>query len=306
MLSRFLEYVLQVSKNAELLIVSGAIAVLSLALPLYVIQALTRYLSNGVDETLYSLTVGVLITLVIEFLLRQFRRKAIAHSINQDEDIYRSIEALSKVNFESEKIQSITNLSGAMRAFRSKLVAKNIDRETYLYDLPFIPVFLVMMYLLSPISVLIFITILIASSIFSLSQTRISNKFQKLNTPITSLNDSFETQLVKNYPTLFLFSDYRNKLQKFANNLVLEREGKLSVQSSLNFDRIMRSWAMNVLTVLIVFTSSLLVFDGEMQIGSLIALNILAARAYPSLANLPNTLLFETKTNEIGRAWNLC
>ena len=300
MLSRFLEYVLQVSKNAELLIVSGAIAVLSLALPLYVIQALTRYLSNGVDETLYSLTVGVLITLVIEFLLRQFRRKAIAHSINQDVDIYRSIEALSKVNFESEKIQAVPNLSGAMRAFRSKLVAKNIDRETYLYDLPFIPVFLIMMYLLSPISVLIFITILIASSIFSLSQTRISNKFQKLNTPITSLNDSFETQRVKNYPTLFLFSDYRNKLQKFANNLVLEREGKLSVQSSLNFDRIMRSWAMNVLTVLIVFTSSLLVFDGEMQIGSLIALNILAARAYPSLANLPNTLLFETKTNEIG------
>ena len=103
MLSRFLEYVLQVSRNAELLIVSGAIAVLSLALPLYVIQALTRYLSNGVDETLYSLTVGVLIALVIEFLLRQFRRKAIAHSINQDQDIYRSIEALSKVNFESEK-----------------------------------------------------------------------------------------------------------------------------------------------------------------------------------------------------------
>ena len=104
MLIRFLEYVLQVCKNAELLIVSGAIAVLSLALPLYVIQALTRYLSNGVDETLYSLTVGVLITLVIEFLLRQFRRKAVAHSINQGEDIYRSIEALSKVNFESEKI----------------------------------------------------------------------------------------------------------------------------------------------------------------------------------------------------------
>ena len=40
----------------------------------------------------------------------------------------------------------------------------------------------------------------------------------------------------------------------------------------------MRSWAMNVLTVLIVFTSSILVFDGEMQVGSLIALNILAAR----------------------------
>ena len=300
MLSRFLEYVLQVSRNTELLIVSAAIAVLSLALPLYVIQALTRYLSNGVDETLYSLTVGVLITLGIEFLLRQFRRKAIAHSINQDQDIHRSIEALSKVNFESEKIQSIPNLPGAMRAFRSKLVAKNIDRETYLYDLPFVPVFLVIMYLLSPISVLILIIILIASFIFSLSQTRISKKFQKLNTPITTLNDSFETQLVKNYPTLLLFSDYQNKLQKFANNLVLEREGKLRVQSSLNLDRIMRSWAMNVLTVLIVFTSSLLVFDGEMQIGSLIALNILAARAYPSLANLPNTLLFETKTNDVG------
>ena len=145
MLSRFLEYVLKLSRNAELLIVSGVIAVLSLALPLYVIQALTRYLSNGVDETLYSLTVGVLIALLVEFILRQYRRKAIIDSVNQEQDIHESIEALSKVNFESEKLQSIPNLPEAMRAVRSKLVAKNIDRETYSYDLPFIPVFLIIM-----------------------------------------------------------------------------------------------------------------------------------------------------------------
>ena len=293
MLSRFIEYVFRVSRNTELFIVSGVITILSLALPVYVIQALTRYLSNGVDETLYALTVGVLITLVIEFLLRQFRRKAIAHSLNQDQDISQSIEALSKVNFESEKIQSLPNLPGAMRAVRSKLVAKNIDRETYLYDLPFTPIFLIIMYLLSPISVLLLLIILIANFIFSLSQTKISNKFHKLSAPITTLNDSFETQLVKNYSTLFLFSNYRTKLQKFANDLVLEREKRLSVQSSLNLDRIMRSWAVNVLTVLIVFTSSILVFGGEMQVGSLIALNILAARAYPLLAHLPTVLLFD-------------
>ena len=310
MLSRFLEYVLKLSRNAELLIVSGVIAFLSLALPLYVIQALTRYLSNGVDETLYSLTVGVLIALIVEFILRQYRRKAIIDSVNQEQDIHETIEALSKVNFESEKLQSLTNLPAAMRAVRSKLVAKNIDRETYLYDLPFIPVFLIIMYLLSPVSVLLLIIIFTASFVFSSSQIKLSNKSQKLNMPVTALNDRFETQLIKNYSTLFLFSNYRAQLQKFANTLVLEREGRLSVQSSLNLDRVMRSWAMNVLTVLIVFTSSILVFDGEMQVGSLIALNILAARAYPPLANLPVTLMFDAKAissvaAELGTAGSL-
>ena len=310
MLSRFLEYVLKLSRNAELLIVSGVIAFLSLALPLYVIQALTRYLSNGVDETLYSLTVGVLIALIVEFILRQYRRKAIIDSVNQEQDIHETIEALSKVNFESEKLQSLTNLPEAMRAVRSKLVAKNIDRETYLYDLPFIPVFLIIMYLLSPVSVLLLIIIFTASFVFSSSQIKLSNKSQKLNMPVTALNDRFETQLIKNYSTLFLFSNYRAQLQKFANTLVLEREGRLSVQSSLNLDRVMRSWAMNVLTVLIVFTSSILVFDGEMQVGSLIALNILAARAYPPLANLPVTLMFDAKAissvaAELGTAGSL-
>ena len=310
MLSRFLEYVLKLSRNAELLIVSGVIAVLSLALPLYVIQALTRYLSNGVDETLYSLTVGVLIALLVEFILRQYRRKAIIDSVNQEQDIHESIEALSKVNFESEKLQSITNLPEAMRAVRSKLVAKNIDRETYLYDLPFIPVFLIIMYLLSPVSVLLLIIIFTVSFVFSSSQIKLSNKSQKLNMPVAALNDRFETQLIKNYSTLFLFSNYQTQLQKFANTLVLEREGRLSVQSSLNLDRVMRSWAMNVLTVLIVFTSSILVFDGEMQVGSLIALNILAARAYPPLANLPGTLMFDAKAfssvaAELGTAGSL-
>ena len=109
MLNRFLEYVFKLSRNAELLIVSGVIAVLSLALPLYVIQALTRYLSNGVDQTLYSLTVGVLIALIVEFILRQYRRKAIIDSVNQDQDIHETIEALLKVNFESEKLYYVTN-----------------------------------------------------------------------------------------------------------------------------------------------------------------------------------------------------
>ena len=45
----------------DILVASFFINFLALAVPLYVIQALTRFLSNGVNETLYALTIGVLI-----------------------------------------------------------------------------------------------------------------------------------------------------------------------------------------------------------------------------------------------------
>ena len=54
----------------DILVASFFINFLALAVPLYVIQALTRYLSNGVNETLYALTIGVLIAVILEFLFK--------------------------------------------------------------------------------------------------------------------------------------------------------------------------------------------------------------------------------------------
>ena len=59
--------------RADLFVSSFFINLLGLALPVYVIQSFTRYLSNGFDETLYALTLGVLLALLFEFFFNKLK-----------------------------------------------------------------------------------------------------------------------------------------------------------------------------------------------------------------------------------------
>ena len=63
--------------RADLILSSLFINLLGLALPVYVIQSFTRYLSNGFDETLYALTLGVLVALLFEFSFKHYRLKSL-------------------------------------------------------------------------------------------------------------------------------------------------------------------------------------------------------------------------------------
>lgn len=51
----------------ELIAASFFVNVLGLASSLYIIQLLNRYISHGVDATLYTLTIGVCIAILLEF-----------------------------------------------------------------------------------------------------------------------------------------------------------------------------------------------------------------------------------------------
>ena len=68
--------------RADLIVSSFFINLLGLALPIYVIQSFTRYLSNGFDETLYALTLGVLLALLFEFFFKHYRIKLLTYKNN--------------------------------------------------------------------------------------------------------------------------------------------------------------------------------------------------------------------------------
>jgi len=55
--------------------------VLAMASPLFVMQILNRYVGQGVDATLFTLTSGVLIAIGFEFALRRSRLSRITSSL---------------------------------------------------------------------------------------------------------------------------------------------------------------------------------------------------------------------------------
>ena len=60
-----------------LLVVSLLVNLLALAAPLFVIQVLNRYVAYGIDATLATLTGGILLAIIFEFVFRLLRRRMI-------------------------------------------------------------------------------------------------------------------------------------------------------------------------------------------------------------------------------------
>ena len=67
-----------------------------------------------------------------------------------------------------------------------------------------------------------------------------------------------------------------------------EKIQNLKIQSNLN--GLISGWATqsltNLLVVLVVFSSAIQIFDGDMQIGTMVALNLLVARCYSPIVNV--------------------
>ena len=72
--------------TVELLIASFFASVLALAMPIFVIQVLNRYVAHGVDVTLATLTFGALIAVVFEFAFRQIRLR-LAGGLSEKADL---------------------------------------------------------------------------------------------------------------------------------------------------------------------------------------------------------------------------
>ena len=82
----------------ELWVYSFFINALALTVPVYVIHALTRYLADGLNATLYSLTFGVIVALILENVLRNFRIKSLV-AFNSESKVTEDFHCI-RSNFE--------------------------------------------------------------------------------------------------------------------------------------------------------------------------------------------------------------
>ena len=296
MLTRFLQKV-------DLWVISFAANLLSLAIPIYVIQSLSRYLASGIDATLYALTAGVLVSIVAEFLLRQYRRQAVLIMLRQDNASQSFFDSLRQINLGHPALQEFSNLPSRLQRIRKNRTHQNIDSVLALYDIPFAILFIVVIYLISPIAFVIFVIFgLIAASlslIFLASEHRIRSKIL----PKQYLVDYAETELLSpaySQASLPLQQSWLARLQQ--NDIELNEE-QLRLASNQHNQRLVNMILSNMLIVFTIFSSVILVFKGELEIGALIALNILIAKSFMQLMQFPAVIkMFRSARNsrELG------
>ena len=295
---------LSLLKKIDLWIISFVISLLSLALPIYVIQALTRYLNSGVDATLYSLTAIVLLSLSAEFLLRQYRKQSVFLMLQGSHEKSSFFGDLMQLNLSNPTLLSIPNLASRIQRMRQNKSHQNIDAVLNMYDMPFVAIFLVFIYVISPIA---FITFLVFAILGCSIQIYFSMTEKKMRSEMTAqgytTNYAEQDLLSRAFDDASPISQAR-WIDEFKANDSFIADRRLKLSSNQQNRRFSEQFLSNFLMVCIIFSSVILVFNGELQIGGLIALNILVARSFSQLMQLPtllNVYRGDKNLNEIGK-----
>lgn len=266
--------------TVELLSASFFANVLALASPLFVIQVLNRYVSHGVDATLYTLTIGVLIAIAFEASFRQIRL-SIADALSQPFDNANAGGTYAMLT--TARVDALTQipsgqrreLSAAPDAVQQAYAAPNL--VAYL-DLPFAAVFLFALALLSaPLAgiALGFVLIAVVLGWLTLKAMKApTDELQKKMAERQGLLDSalHDTDTVRAFnatPTLHERWVRMSEGLERVRTTLAARQG--AVQNASQALQALMSTA-------IIAVGGTLVVMGKLDVGLLIGANILAAR----------------------------
>tara|TARA_B100000676_G_scaffold313279_1_gene392968 strand:- start:1434 stop:3137 length:1704 start_codon:yes stop_codon:yes gene_type:complete len=267
--------------TTELLIATLFINLLALASPLFVIQVLNRYVTFGVDATLRTLVIGVLIAIVLEFGFREIRmRLAQGLAIKPDEAlamaVFGTITAAKSSVLDQippgVRRQAINGVDAIQQAYNGPNIGAIVD-------VPFALIFLGALYFLSPVLALIaggFVLAMLALGMIAMSTNRkpaieMQQAAAQGNLLISSAIDAADTIRAFNAGNYLrgAWLQYIRHAHALFHKVAISR----GMMQSLN------QAFVALTTVAIIGVGATYVVAAELDTGALIGSNILAARA---------------------------
>ncbi|MBF0199372.1 MAG: ATP-binding cassette domain-containing protein [Planctomycetes bacterium] len=265
----------------EIMVCSLFISILGLASAVYVMNVLNRYVSNGIDATLYTLMAGIIIAITFDYAFKGLRIR-LAAAINAEPDA-----RLSEISYEkcaNARYGALMQLDGGLR--REILAGISVIQQTYtplnlvnLIDVPFAFLYIGAIAFLNPI---ICVVVLATASILILSSLSIQfflNRNMKELSSLTVTQATLVHSLQQGADSIRAFNsagEVQGKLKEAYEHHAKVREKVQKKQASLSHLSMTLS---SLMSVFVIALGASQVLSLEMSIGAMIGANILAGRA---------------------------
>ncbi len=285
---------------AEILTATLFTAVLTLAMPLYVIQILNRYISYGFHGTLITLTIGMFIAVMLQFCFRIIRTKMSA-VINEEPNNRLSRDILSIISrAKAEPLERIPKPKIQEALNHVHTIQQNFNAHTLntVLDAPFSLIFIWVIYLLNPILAYIVILGILLALIFGWLTIFKSQKKSDLLSRLMSEHRSLNFSAVNAMETVRAFGAASSLFKKW--DIQLERMNKLSSRLT-DYKELSQTTTLtgsSLTSVFLYAAGAVLVVKGQLSVGALIGANILCGRAYQNITKLVQTSFSMAKTKQ--------
>lgn len=284
----------------EILVSTLLITLLTLAMPLYAMQILNRYVSYGFNGTLITLTIGMFIAILLQFCFRIVRTK-MAAVVNQEPNDQLSKEVLfilSQAKNEPLEQLSKPRIQEALNNVHT--IQQGYDAQTMntVLDAPFSLVLIGVIYLLHPLLAGIALLGILSALFLGWLTLKNSQKHSETLLKLLSEHRSLNASAVNALDTVrgfcaggFLLDKWKPQLRnisRFRNLLTDHKE----------FSQTMTMSGSAVTSVCIYAAGAVLVVRGELSVGALIGANILSGRAYQNTTRLVQTTFVLAKAKQ--------
>jgi ATP-binding cassette subfamily B protein/ATP-binding cassette subfamily C protein LapB len=272
---------------AEVLACSVFINLFVLLIPIFTLNVYDSVIPNFATETLAALTVGVIMALLFDFVLKTIRiyiLEYVAARVGGEFD-GTLMERLLLINGEhmrlsiGERANLFRELQGIREFYASRLLPTAVD-------LPFFVLFMIVMFMISP--VLVWVPVVAAVVIIGLNaaiQVPINRATLHLFST-TQKKSTLMMEMLTGTSTFKLFNAIGSRLYRWSS--VAEhtaQAGRLS-QFLLGVVQNLSLTAVNIVNVVIVVVGVYEIHEGKLTVGGLIACTILAGRAIAPIVNL--------------------
>ncbi len=254
--------------------------ILALASPLYVIQILNRYVAQGVDATLATLTVGAVIAVSLEYGFRRVRIR-LAQGISAGPD--RQTAAASFTMLTRIKQAAIDRLPPPLR---QEIMAGAVSVETAfnasnvcaVVDVPFAFLFVGVLFLLSPIlaGVVIFYLALIFA-LSTLNAAAMAKKTKNLSA-VSGAGGAILNTAIRETETVRAFNAGEVLRRGWESQLRRVQDLRRAMTANQGNVQAFTQSIAALMSLSVIAVGAILVVKGELDVGAMIGANILASR----------------------------
>lgn len=286
------------------------INIIALAVSFYSMQVYDRVVPTGALQTLFVLTSGAILAVVFEIVAKHIRSHLQMHLIDEvDARLARAVYTRFLSIRLDQLPASVGVLASQLRGYESVRTFFTAVGTFMMVDLPFVFIFLWVIWLLAPaLSVIPLIFLVIAVSLGMFYQHRLNDTIKQVD-KLSHFKVGLMVETVEGAETIKSGHGGWRMLSQWMKVTDASRDQELTMKNINEFSAHLTGFFQQAAYVSMVAFGAYLITKGELTMGGLIACSILSGRVLAHVAAIPAQMMQWASTrvaiDGLDRIWRL-
>lgn len=286
------------------------INIIALAVSFYSMQVYDRVVPTGALQTLFVLTSGAILAVVFEIVAKHIRSHLQMHLIDEvDARLARAVYTRFLSIRLDQLPASVGVLASQLRGYESVRTFFTAVGTFMMVDLPFVFIFLWVIWLLAPaLSVIPLIFLVIAVSLGMFYQHRLNDTIKQVD-KLSHFKVGLMVETVEGAETIKSGHGGWRMLSQWMKVTDASRDQELTMKNINEFSAHLTVFFQQAAYVSMVAFGAYLITKGELTMGGLIAFSILSGRVLAPVAAIPAQMMQWASTrvaiDGLDRIWRL-